>query len=1843
MSLRWVAIACSVFVFVIAGLAVCHAGEWSDYEITQDTTWDPSENPIVLMRDLTIHKVNPDDLSDRVKLTIKPGVVVKLAAHVDIFVEGLVVAEEATFTSINDDSTPDGAWEDSTGTPQMGDWNSVHIYNYNAVFSGCTFRFGKSIEIDNCSPTFYGNLIEQFSRYGLYITAQDTLVSPVIECNKIYDIGEPYTDNNPANGRFDPGQEEYQDLDMNGQYDAGIGIHCYTPPFYFGPCVPLIRFNQIIMSTDRNVARGGLPIVFENTLPIMLDVGGLPQNPIPDGNLIRQRANDDSFVSAIGIKGYVKPGELDDDTGTYRYVNYFLPLVDDRAVASDQLSPTNQHLPYVVLDDLVIADGCNLSVPPNCVVKFSADTSLEILGTIETSNLSASRSYFTSLNNDVYGLRVPGSNSHPAPGDWYQFRICCEDCLIQNSNFSYGTFLKIDQCSPTVINNTISDFYQYGLYIYAESQPARPEISRNVIQDCGHVVDAASGIYEGGGICLETGRDYLGPCEPTLQDNRLLSNNGYPLTLLGTCDPVYINNTLMGNSYRAVAIGGTIRGKGATWDDVTGYHYPYVVIDPVVVAGGYRANGLSTAIVSSNPVDGVMDTLVDETADWKENVLTGSILTPNTDRPETFEIVSNTRTSIVVDSDMSGIANSGDPYEFVVKDTVVEVPLGTIVKFAKGMSIYVKGQLELNGTTRDRVYFTSFNDDSVGGSVLLSGSTPMPQPGDWEYFKVENDNNKIEECVFKYGTSIYIDSCSPLIQHNAIAMFSRAGIHCYAHSAKASPSILNNAIMCNRNGVRCETAPGFTDPNGAMPMIHSNDIVNNEEYGVVNLQEGAEIDAVLNWWGAVDGPSGDAPGSGDGIYNVSLYKPFQGQPNFETDSAPPVFSDVFPAPYSVDVETTTVVMLTVTDVGKGVDTNSVSIKVDHGDGEGFVSVMKDGEDLHYNGGYVSRENVENGYRYSYVPGQSFAANRQVCVKMQVSDLELCPNNSQYTFCFWTGRSIGLTFGRVEPEIGTVKTQFTYSVDFFDRDLVAPASALVYIDNMPRNMSLVAGDPWEGTYSYTTSLKVGYHTFYFEFAGGSGAGTVRLPETSDVPPYFYGPTVLSEDTTTTWPMFRHDPIHSGRSPVGATSAPTLNWSFTAGDYIVSSPVVDANNVVYFGCYDGNIYAINTDGTVKWAASTGDYIASTPVIDENGNLYVGSGDHYFYSFNQDGSLNWTYKTGGEIDSSPTIGIDGNIYFGCDDGYLYSMTSDGQLRWQFRTGSWVTSSPAIWFDGTVFFGSDDNKLYAVWHDGNLRWSYDTGAVVTSSPVVGPDETAYVGAGYQILAINSDGTLKWRVLADNIVHSSPALSDDGVLYVGSYDHNLYAIEASTGMIKWTYVTNNVIHTSPAIDANGNILFGSHDGNLYCLDKDGTLLWRFYDPLRPGYGFNVHSSPAIGPDGSVYFGSEEKFYALSELPVHNTPPTLSGESCVPSGKSTTRYTFKIHYFDKEQEKPSVAKVIVDDAEYALALDSGQPANGYYSARIMLTAGDHTHYYLFADASAKTTRYPVIGSIDGPNIEGGSPGTSFARSVPPTVWMAGYFGSHISQRLGGKLHVVAYCTDPDNDIARVDLCYDGEPLVSLHDDGQSQDGLAGDGIYGCFVNVQPGLPAGPYLLEVRATDAEGNTSNVWPYVTVDNYPQFDLPGLGASSLAVSNREVTPVGGKPASNLSLNLQNYILDSIRGVPSRGVGAEPEILMAGYGNCKIDQNTGGTLFLNVIVNDPDGLSDIASVEAHRSSLDHGDFPFDRVELGRLTADGQRAYYGSRCHIAGGDRGHHLIEVQVTDKDGNHSTFFPYLVVVD
>ena len=69
------------------------------------------------------------------------------------------------------------------------------------------------------------------------------------------------------------------------------------------------------------------------------------------------------------------------------------------------------------------------------------------------------------------------------------------------------------------------------------------------------------------------------------------------------------------------------------------------------------------------------------------------------------------------------------------------------------------------------------------------------------------------------------------------------------------------------------------------------------------------------------------------------------------------------------------------------------------------------------------------------------------------------------------------------------------------------------------------------------------------------------------------------------------------------------------------------------------------------------------------------------------------------------------------------------------------------------------------------------------------------------------WNFTAANGFWSSPAVAD-GKVYVGSYDHQVYALNATSGSLIWNYTTADLIDSSPAV-SNGVIYIGSNDHNL--------------------------------------------------------------------------------------------------------------------------------------------------------------------------------------------------------------------------------------------------------------------------------------------------------------------------------------------------------------------------------------------------------------------------------------------------
>lgn len=157
--------------------------------------------------------------------------------------------------------------------------------------------------------------------------------------------------------------------------------------------------------------------------------------------------------------------------------------------------------------------------------------------------------------------------------------------------------------------------------------------------------------------------------------------------------------------------------------------------------------------------------------------------------------------------------------------------------------------------------------------------------------------------------------------------------------------------------------------------------------------------------------------------------------------------------------------------------------------------------------------------------------------------------------------------------------------------------------------------------------------------------------------FYGATnsnVGANSNSDDWPMFRHDPAHSGYSSSAAPMTNQTLWSFKTDAIVDSSPVV-ADGVVYIGSTDFNLYSLNaTNGVKIWSFPTGSYpsyLISSPAV-AGGVVFIGSRDGSVYALNAaTGDKIWSYQTGGDVDSSPAV-AGGVVYVGSNDGNVYAF---------------------------------------------------------------------------------------------------------------------------------------------------------------------------------------------------------------------------------------------------------------------------------------------------------------------------------------------------------------------------------------------------------------------------------------------------------------------------------------------------------------------------------------------------------------------------------------------------------------
>jgi outer membrane protein assembly factor BamB len=389
-----------------------------------------------------------------------------------------------------------------------------------------------------------------------------------------------------------------------------------------------------------------------------------------------------------------------------------------------------------------------------------------------------------------------------------------------------------------------------------------------------------------------------------------------------------------------------------------------------------------------------------------------------------------------------------------------------------------------------------------------------------------------------------------------------------------------------------------------------------------------------------------------------------------------------------------------------------------------------------------------------------------------------------------------------------------------------------------------------------------------------------------------------------------------------------WRVGYGGSISSTPLY-YNGVIYFGCADQFVYALDpADGRMRWKFKTEGGIILSYVKEYNGLIYFGSFDHNMYAITAEGGkLVWKYKTFDKIASTPAFS-DGVVYFGGKDHFVYALRADtGQLVWKYKTFDCIISEPAvvgdrllivsydrnlyclnkntgelIWRfetqgeihnpsklavkDGVVYFNSFDNYLRAVdIENGKLIWKKLLGQYGCEGTATIHGDVIYNAARNGVLyAVSTDGELLWKFVTRE-VPGEPCVHGDK-LYIGGGDFFMYCLSLA-GKELWRFKTQGYVwHQN--IKVGKNLVFGSWDCNLYCVDADtGQLVWKFgtggspcpVPPTYEGYEMRIRLPVAQAEDGD-----SRKTYDL------DLPDEELGTSAY---KSRITYQISTHYAEK--------------------------------------------------------------------------------------------------------------------------------------------------------------------------------------------------------------------------------------------------------------------------------------------------------------------------------------------------------------
>jgi outer membrane protein assembly factor BamB len=361
----------------------------------------------------------------------------------------------------------------------------------------------------------------------------------------------------------------------------------------------------------------------------------------------------------------------------------------------------------------------------------------------------------------------------------------------------------------------------------------------------------------------------------------------------------------------------------------------------------------------------------------------------------------------------------------------------------------------------------------------------------------------------------------------------------------------------------------------------------------------------------------------------------------------------------------------------------------------------------------------------------------------------------------------------------------------------------------------------------------------------------------------------------WPMYLHDPQHTGRSPYRGPQEGKVEWRFETGNSVYSSPAIAPDGTMYFGSNDGHLYATNSDGSLKWKYKADFEVSeSSPLVAADGLIYFSAWNastNCVYALFPDGSLCW--RAEGPVSSiTPAISMDGEAIY-CSGMKIFSLSAKtGEKKWELAVPG--ARTPVITPTGeTIYWGSADRNLYATDAEGKIKWKFHL-EEIPSTGCVDNEGNVYFNAGFYCYALAPDSRLRWKYeTGGTTLFSSPSIGKDGTIYtLGGGGSVLYALNYA-GKLKWKFELATVggsqygkrSENTPIIDVDGTIYLGTLTErietdtlNFIALNPEGTLKYAMglRSPKEEGVPEryrtpDIDSTPAISMDGHIYVGSD--------------------------------------------------------------------------------------------------------------------------------------------------------------------------------------------------------------------------------------------------------------------------------------------------------------------------------------------------------------------------------------------------------